>query len=327
MLVRILTLKIRLISSVSLALLILLINTPDVTAQTLHRFGQSIQPIFEGFERNTDGTFTMWFGYLNRNYDETPTVVVGDLNGFSAADGVNTAGPVDQNLLLNDPGPQDRGQPTYFYPRRQQFVFEVVLPADFVGNELVWSITHNGETRTAVGTLERENIWAVDEGVWSANRGRGTGGRTEIEYANDPPAIRLVGIEGQISTAVGRPVNLRAFASDDGVPGPYERDRRGRMDPLPNNLPEVGGGIGRNSPKEQGVVNYIAADETGLALTWIKYRGPGQVFFDNAISSLNPSGEEVVSSATFTQSGTYVLRAYADDSTYTTYSELNVIVQ
>ena len=115
MLVRILMLKIRLISSVSLALLLLLINTPDVTAQTLHRFGQSIQPIFEGFERNTDGTFTMWFGYLNRNYDETPTVVVGALNGFSAADGVNTAGPVDQNLLLNDPGPQDRGQPTYFY--------------------------------------------------------------------------------------------------------------------------------------------------------------------------------------------------------------------
>ncbi|MDG2249859.1 MAG: hypothetical protein P8N11_03355 [Gammaproteobacteria bacterium] len=326
MLVRILTLKIRLISSAFLALLIL-INTPDVTAQTLHRFGQSIQPIFEGFERNTDGTFTMWFGYLNRNYDETPTVAVGDLNGFFAANGVNTAGPVDQNLLLSDPGPQDRGQPTYFYPRRQQFVFEVVLPADFVGNELVWSITHNGETRTAVGTLERENIWAVDEGVWSANRGRGTGGRTEVEYANDPPAMRLVGIEGQISAAVGRPVNLRVFASDDGVPGPYERDRRGRMAPLPNNLPEVGGGIGRNSPKEQGVVNYVAADETGLALTWIKYRGPGLVLFDNAISALNPSGEEVVSSATFTQSGTYVLRAYADDSTYTTYSELNVIVQ
>jgi len=285
MLVRILMLKIRLISSAFLALLFL-INTPDVTAQTLHRFGQSIQPIFEGFERNTDGTFTMWFGYLNRNYDETPTVAVGDLNGFFAADGVNTAGPVDRNILLSDPGPQDRGQPTYFYPRRQQFVFEVVLPADFVGNELVWSITHNGETRTAVGTLERENIWAVDEGVWSANRGRGTGGRTEIEYANEPPDMRLVGIEGQISAAVGRPVNLRVFASDDGVPGPYERDRRGRMDPLPNNLPEVGGGIGRNSPKEQGVVNYVAADETGLALTWIKYRGPGQVLFDNELVRL-----------------------------------------
>ena len=37
------------------------------TAQILHRFGQSIQPIFEGFEKNPDGSFTMWFGYLNRD--------------------------------------------------------------------------------------------------------------------------------------------------------------------------------------------------------------------------------------------------------------------
>lgn len=318
--------KTQTLGSACLALLLLL-GASTSSAQTLHRFGQSIQPIFEGFERNSDGTFTMWFGYLNRNYDETPTVPIGDANGFYGADGVNTAGPVDPDLLLTDPGPEDRGQPTYFYPRRQQFVFEVVVPADFVGKELIWSITHNGETRTAVGTLERENIWAVDEGVWSANRGRGTGGRTEIEYANDAPAVRLVGIEGRTSASVGRPINLRVYASDDGVPGPYERNRRSRMDPLPNNLPEVGGGIGRNSPKEQGVVNYVAADETGLAVTWIKYRGPGQVYFDNAVTALEPTGEEVVASATFTESGTYVLRAYADDSTYTTYSEVVVEVQ
>lgn len=326
MLVRKLVLKVRFIGSVSLALL-LLTGAPATTAQTLHRFGQSIQPIFEGFERNDDGTYTMWFGYLNRNYDEKPNVEIGELNRFFAADGVNSAGPVDKSLLLSNPGPADRGQPTYFYPRRQQFVVDVVVPADFVGKELIWSITHNGETRTAIGTLERENIWAVDEGVWSANRGRGTGGRTEIEYANEPPAVRVVGIEGQTSAAVGSPINLRAFASDDGVPGPFERNRRSRMDPLPNNLPEVGGGIGRNSPKEQGVVNYVAADETGLAVTWIKYRGPGEVYFDNAINSADPSGEEVTSSATFTQSGVYVLRAYADDSTYTSYTELIVTVQ
>ncbi|NKB35393.1 MAG: hypothetical protein GKR91_20020 [Pseudomonadales bacterium] len=318
--------KFQVLGSAILALLILF-SSPLISAQTLHRFGQSIQPIYEGFERNEDGSFTMWFGYLNRNYDETPVITVGDKNAFYAADGVNTAGPVDENLILNSPGPMDRGQPTYFYPRRQQFVFEVVLPADFVGNELIWSITHNGETRTAVGTLERENIWAVDEGVWSANRGRGTGGRTEVEYANAPPSLRLVGIESTVSTRVGQALNLRAFAADDGVPGPYERNRRERMDQLPNLLPEVGGGIGRNSPKEQGVVNYVAADETGLAITWIKYRGPGEVFFENAIAHLDPSGEDSVATVTFSQNGTYVLRAYADDSTYTTYSEVTVEVR
>ena len=228
---------------------------------------------------------------------------------------------------MADPGPADRGQPTYFYPRRQQFVFEVVVPADFVGKELVWSVSHNGETRTAVGTLERENIWSVDEGVWSANRGRGTGGRTEIEYANAAPEVRLVGIEGELRTSIGRPTSLRVFASDDGVPGPYERNRRGKMARLPNDLPEVGGGIGRNSPKEQGIVNYTSADTTGLAVTWVKYRGPGEVYFENQVVELDPSGEAVIASATFSETGTYVLRAYADDSTYTSYSEVIVEVR
>ena len=304
-----------------------IVSSTSVSAQTLYRFGQSIQPIFEGFERNADGTFTMWFGYLNRNYDETPNIIIGENNTFFAADGVDSAGSLDASLLLADPGLADRGQPTYFYPRRQQFVFEVVVPADFVGKELVWSVSHNGETRTAVGTLERENIWAVDEGVWSANRGRGTGGRTEIEYANAAPEVRLVGIEGDLRTSIGRPTSLRVFASDDGVPGPYERNRRGKMARLPNDLPEVGGGIGRNSPKEQGIVNYTSADTTGLAVTWVKYRGPGEVYFENQVVELDPSGEEVIASATFSETGTYVLRAYADDSTYTSYSEVIVEVR
>ena len=326
MLVRIFFKKSYLFTSGVLAL-IFLVSSSNTLAQTLYRFGQSIQPIYEGFERNSDGTFTMWFGYLNRNYDETPNIVIGTNNSFHIAEGVNSAGALDQSLLLSDPGSPDRGQPTYFYPRRQQFVFEVVVPSDFVGKELVWSVTHNGETRTAVGTLERENIWAVDEGVWSANRGRGTGGRTEVEYDNSAPAIRLVGVEGQLSAVIGRPVSLRVYASDDGVPGPYERNRRKRMDPLPNNLPEVGGGIGRNSPKEQSIVNYAAADETGLAITWIKYRGPGEVFFDSAVAAVQPSGEEVLATATFSASGDYVLHAYADDSTYTRYSEVTVQVR
>ena len=96
---------------------------------------------------------------------------------------------------------------------------------------------------------------------------------------------------------------------------------------LPNDLPEVGGGIGRNSPKEQSIVNYTSADKTGLAVTWVKYRGPGEIYFENQVVELDPSGEEIIASATFSETGTYVLRAYADDSTYTSYSEVIVEVQ
>ena len=319
------------IRSAMLALLLPVLLTSSngiATAQILHRFGQSMQPIFEGFERNPDGSYTMWFGYLNRNYDEAPNVPIGAMNSFHEADGVSSAGPVDQDLILDDPGSIDRGQPAYFYPRRQQFVFGVRVPADFVGKELVWSVSLNGETRTAVGTLEQGNIWNVDEGVWSANRGRGTSGRIDLAYSNQPPAVRMVGVEGQLSTKVGQPLTLRAFASDDGLPGPREEPRRRReLEPLPNDLPQVGGGIGRNSPKAQSIVNYIAADETGLAVTWIKYRGPGQVQFDSAVTPLSPTGEEAVASASFSKSGTYVLRAYADDGTYTRFSDVTVVVR
>ncbi len=298
------------------------------TAQVLHRYGQSIQPIFEGFETNPDGSYTMWFGYLNRNYDELPTIPIGVSNKFEAADGVSIAGPVSADLLLADPGPADRGQPTYFYPRRQQFVFGVRVPGDFVGKELVWTVTSNGEINTAIGTLERSSIWSIDEGVWNANRGRGTSGRTEVTLSNQAPNIRAVAVEGQVNASVGTPVVLRVMAQDDGMPGPAgERARRlSELPPLPNDLPDVGGTIGRNGPKEQQVVHYAAADKTGLAVTWVVYRGTGDVSLENPTLPADPQGEEVSTTAIFSEPGTYVLRAYADDGTFLRSADVTVVV-
>src|SRR5437867_13267055 len=48
--------------------------------------GQSIQPIFEGWVQNPDCTFSMYFGYLNRNYVETPVVPVVPDNKFALVD-------------------------------------------------------------------------------------------------------------------------------------------------------------------------------------------------------------------------------------------------
>src|SRR5690349_2458858 len=66
--------------------------------------GQDVQPIFEGWSRNPDGTFAMHFGYLNRNYVEEPSIPVGPANSI-------------------EPGGPDRGQPTYFYPRTNRNLF------------------------------------------------------------------------------------------------------------------------------------------------------------------------------------------------------------
>ena len=37
-------------------------------------------PYFEGWEHNPDGTYSMVFGYLNRNYEEEIDIPVGPNN-------------------------------------------------------------------------------------------------------------------------------------------------------------------------------------------------------------------------------------------------------
>src|SRR5262245_40662704 len=71
--------------------------------------GQDVAPVYDGFELNPDGTFSMWFGYFNRNQEEQLDIPIGPDNQF-------------------EPGPADRGQPTHFVPTWQKSVFRVVVP-------------------------------------------------------------------------------------------------------------------------------------------------------------------------------------------------------
>src|SRR5215467_4076453 len=98
----------------------------SVTAQVRYNTGQNVAPLFEGWERNPDGTYNMVFGYLNRNYEEEVDAPTGSENSITIRG--ETFG--------------DRGQPTHFYPRRQRFIFKVVVPADFDKKEkVVWTVT------------------------------------------------------------------------------------------------------------------------------------------------------------------------------------------
>src|SRR4030081_814119 len=92
-------------------------------AQTVrHDSGQDVAPAFEGWERNADGSYNFVFGYLNRNYEEQVDIPLGPENAF-------------------DSGPQDRGQPTHFYVRRQRFIFRVVVPKEWEKTrKLTWTL-------------------------------------------------------------------------------------------------------------------------------------------------------------------------------------------
>jgi hypothetical protein len=285
-------------------------------AQTMFTYGQNVQPIFEGWQPNPDGTFSFLFGYLNRNYEEEPFI------------------PVGANNTL-EPGPADRGQPTHFYPRRQQFVFSVKVPADWGKKEVVWSLTHNGRMSTAVGSLLP--VWEIEDGVWKANRGSGVSGRTSSAVPlNKAPTVTVVGSDA-VTVTLPQTLTLTVAASDDRVPGP-RKPRRQQVDADAAKEKEVPVAISAlpsrarlAGPTTQDKVLARAAYETGLAVTWLHYRGPGIVKFEPMTTPIKPEGADLAGKATtavsFSEPGTYVIRAVGDDGILTSGTNVTVTVR
>ncbi|MBM3777934.1 MAG: hypothetical protein FJW23_06785 [Acidimicrobiia bacterium] len=263
--------------------------------------GQNIAPVYEGWEKNPDGSFTLVFGYFNRNWEEEIDIPPGPDNAL-------------------EPGGPDRGQPTRFLPRRNRFVFRVRVPADFGKQEVVWTLTSNGRTERAYGTLIPE--YFIDHLIIMANNGLGTGLNEKLQ-ANKAP---LLSIEGDATrkARVGQPVSLVALASDDGVPPPRA-------------LP----------PSNPGTPSAITVGgASGLRVSWFVYRGAGPVTFDPPQAKVWTDTREGANSpyapgwkvpappadgkwtvqATFTEPGTYVLRCLAHDGGLMTTRDVTVSI-
>ena len=172
------------------------------TYQLRHWTGQGLAPVYEGWDRNDDGTFNMWFGYMNRNYEETIELPVGAANRF-------------------EPGEADRGQPTFFDTRRHKDTFRVVVPASFGENtKLNWSVTVRGKTETVTGTLTS---------VWQIDRLRTTrGGNSQNINSNTPPVVSITPTTQSVTT--GASATLSVSATDDGLP--KRRNAQGQQVPM-----------------------------------------------------------------------------------------------
>jgi hypothetical protein len=191
-----------------------LIATPFVAgaqsrdAPIPHDVGQSASPSFEGWYPNDDGSFSLSFGYFNRNYEQTLDIPIGPANHFSA-------------------GPEDRGQPTHLLPRRHTGVFTVVVPADFGDRTLTWSLTAGGETFAVPGHLRPE--WQIDalEEVTSGNR------PPELSFDADDGETRTGqgpgGVRQSLTAAVGAPLTLAIRVRDDRVQKQSLQGRPTRM--------------------------------------------------------------------------------------------------
>jgi hypothetical protein len=158
--------------------------------------GQTVTPAFEGWYRNRDGSFSISFGYFNRNADEAVSVPIGAANHL-------------------DPGPANQGQPTEFQPGRHWGVFAVKVPADFGSKEILWTLAFRGATYAIPGNL-RPN-WMID-----ALEGEAGSGNTPpvLSFAdNGPEGSGPLGITSDpVTASVGAPVTLGVWARDDGKP-------------------------------------------------------------------------------------------------------------
>ena len=272
-------------------------------AQRAYMTGQTIAPAYEGWEQNSDGSYTLVFGYMNRNWDEEIHVPIGPGNSI-------------------EPGGPDQGQPTRFYPRRNRFTFRIQVPADFGEKELVWTLTTNGKTEYAYGSLKRD--YFIDDLVVQANYGAGGAAATTPELAgNEAPTLSIEGAT-ELRTNVSDSITLVAVSTDDGKP-------RARS-------------MLASSPSRPGRITTDTA--TGHRLSWFVYRGSGEVGFDppqtkvwedtrdNGNSPWSPGWRTPaapedgrwVTDVTFNEPGRYVLRAIAHDGGLATTSDVTVTV-
>ena len=300
----------------------------DAQTRFMHLRGQSIHPAYEGWWPNDDGSLTLWFGYMNSNWEEQFDIPLGPENYFA-----QTAPGALNDLETDDlvPAMVDQGQPTHFYPRRNPFLFTIVVPADFGDQELVWTLTSHGIKNRVYASLRAD--YRMDPQVMSTEVGGSYGSLDDRLRTNMPPNLNVEG-DGRLGVSVGESVRLTAVAEDpDNFPPRSERSR------VPTTLDQL------YSPR--GVGSVVVSGAPGLRLTWFVYRGPAdnvtfepeqqKAWMDSRawgnspwsppyILPEVPDGNRWLTDVAFQEPGEYVLRAVASDGSHFSYENVTVEV-
>lgn len=251
--------------------------------------GQPVVPIYSGYEETADGSFTMHFSYLNRNWQEEVYIPIGPNNNIAPA-----------------PFGPDAGQPTYFLPRNNRWQFTVRVPADFGTKDIIWTLTSHGQTYRVYGSLKPE--YALDEAsiIRLYTGGTGQGNQTPVLKVED---------DKQRTAKVGQPVTLAAVATDDARGG-----RSGFPIGRPRPRPAAGTGPGglrtaqgltfvwfqyRGGP---GKITFVPPQFDA----WENVKWNSPYAYGWPLPPIPPGNRWVVQ-AIFPAAGTYVLRARAYD--------------
>ena len=294
--------------STAVCVLATLLLLPHAGHAQSYASGQPVFPAYEGWEKNADGSFDLVFGYMNDNWQEELNVPIGPENNLQ-------------------PGSPDQGQPTHFLPRRNRFIFRVRVPKDFGDKEMVWTLTSQGKTQKAYGTL-RLDLLIENVDIMSETGALGPGSSNPELRGDKAPVVKIEG--GKTRTAkVGQPLALAALVTDDGIP---------KVRAFP---PDRVRAAARQVPYRPTVNKNL-----GLHLAWHVYRGPAAADFEPAqiktwedtrsganspwapiwVAPPEPADGRHTAQVTFSEPGTYVLRARADDGALTGDDEVTVTV-
>jgi hypothetical protein len=235
------------------------INSPQLPFEPAKERGDSVTGAFEGWYKNSDGTFTLLMGYQNRNTKETLEIPVGPNNRI-------------------DPGGPDHGQPTVFEPRRGWGIFTITVPKDFGNRKFTWTITANGETT------------AIPLGL---NAPYEISPFKDPQMGNTPPILKFApqgavvtgpprGMAASYTAVVGQPVTIELWAADKG--------------------------------NTEGAAARAGLTGIGVTITLHKFRGPGDVRFENARPPVGREDGKVSAAASFSTPGEYIVRVQANDS-------------
>lgn len=197
--------------------------------------------------------------------------------------------PIGPNNHL-DPGGPDRGQPTHFLPGRQWGVFVINVPKNFgTTTKITWTITANGKPATI--PLNLDPVYNIAPFKDATNNTPPFIGLSEAGPFLQGPPLK---VEQTFTATAGKPLELKVFGGDDAV--------------VPPGAQFGGRGRGPASP---------------FTVTWLKFRGPGDVTFEKAKPAVQKADFKVPAPAvfagtastmaTFSAPGDYILEVVGND--------------
>ena len=199
-------------ASIALHIVILLagwalVSGRQLPLEPMRESGQCVTGAYEGWFGNPDGSYSLLFGYYNRNKKQELDIPIGPDNRI-------------------EPGGPDYGQPTHFLTDRQIGVFTVTAPKDFETKKLTWTLTANGKTTVISASVDPIYVLAPFNGP---------AGNTPPFISFEEGALGVNGPRGHsvsVTTTFPNPLTLTTWLSDDYILPPTVDDEPPRAYPL-----------------------------------------------------------------------------------------------